>query len=72
MACGKTRRSRGLLDFAGSRREVAEITTKGQRRRTGASALHEFWVSFELALVPVGVGWRGFAGGVQFRYLLGG
>jgi hypothetical protein len=35
-----------------------------QRRRTEASALHGFWVSGELALVPVRVGGGLVAGGV--------
>jgi hypothetical protein len=43
-----------------------------QRRRTGVSALHWFWISQELALVPVRVRWGFFAGGVQAGYLLGG
>ena len=33
------------------------------------SVLHGFWVSYELTLMPVGVGWRHFAGGVQLCYL---
>ena len=48
----------------------------GRARRMGVpahrfyvNALHWFWISYELALVPVGVGWGYFAGGVEFCYL---
>jgi hypothetical protein len=43
-----------------------------QRRRTGVSALHWFWISYKLALVPIWIGWGYCAGGVQAGYLFGG